>query len=57
MLLQGDRSSYLRDAPRDLDALEGNKPWGHEGHTEVASAPRRNVQQRPVGVASDGTKL
>ena len=54
--LQIERS-FLRDAPRDLDALEGPKAWGHNGFAEIQSTapPRRAVQQR-IG-AADGSKL
>ncbi|KAL3158116.1 hypothetical protein ABBQ32_011715 [Trebouxia sp. C0010 RCD-2024] len=52
------RSSFLRDAPRDLDALEGPKPWGHNGFAEIQSSmpPRRAVQQR-LGTPADKSKL
>ena len=60
-VFQVDRGNFLRDAPRDLDAVEGDKAWSHDMYSQIARpAPRRPAQQRasaPAASAADGTKL
>lgn len=54
--LQTERQ-HLPDAPRDLDALHGDKPWQKDQFPALmAAAPRRGAQQRG-GDLADGTKL
>lgn len=48
--------SGTREPPRDLDELEGNKPWGHTGYNAIEAGTRRPVQQR-LGVAADPCRL